>query len=182
MGVGLAPPAFFHHHHGKTMTDPDFRAPLQLEDGTWVLLARRTPLPGEKIVLQRLKFPHEGLNGSYVVSLVSNTTTMTTPTLAPCPFCGSIDVELFDQAPDEWGYFYIRCHKCQATGPHIDYDPKQGEEFARSEAATTWNQRSAPVTPADPPSDGPSADLHDRVRALVQGLADRYSQNLPPTP
>ena len=66
---------------------------------------------------------------------------MTTPTLLPCPFCGNINVELFDQAPNEWGHFYIRCHKCQATGPHIDYDPRQGEESARSEAATAWNQR-----------------------------------------
>jgi Lar family restriction alleviation protein len=101
-------------------------------------------------------------------------TTMDTPALAPCPFCGSIGVELFDQAPDEWGYFYIRCHKCQATGPRIDYDPKQGEESARSEAATTWNRR------AEPPEISDTAIA--RFGAHVQALADRYSQNLPSTP
>jgi hypothetical protein len=57
------------------MPDSDFCDDLQqLEDGTWVLLARRTSFPGEKITLEGFKFPYEGLNGSYVVSLVSNTT------------------------------------------------------------------------------------------------------------
>jgi len=112
---------------------------------------------------------------------------MTIPTLAPCPFCGSIDDDLSCDV-DEYGRASVTCQNCASEGPFV-VSHIIGSDEAIEQAADAWNQRSASITPAEPPvmeiSDmegDPEAKVIASVRALVQGLADRYSQNLPPTP
>jgi len=107
-------------------------------------------------------------------------TTMTTPTLAPCPFCGSIDDDLSCDV-DEYGRASVTCQNCASQGPFV-VSHIIGSDEALEQAADAWNQRSALITPAEPPVMEISDKAIASVRALVQGLADRYSQNLPPTP
>ena len=71
---------------------------------------------------------------------------MTTPTLLPCPFCGSSDVSYHAETL----YSFVVCGKCEAEGPAISCD----ETGAMEQAAAAWNQRSAwqPIETA--PRDG----------------------------
>lgn len=53
---------------------------------------------------------------------------MTTPTIAPCPFCGSHSTRLEES---DWGDgYYVRCDPCWAAGPASTDAP---------EAIDTWN-------------------------------------------
>ena len=71
--------------------------------------------------------------------------------LAPCPFCGSTNLELFRVDRDyDWddetfhGYYTIRCMKCDARGPKVDIvnaDGSIAEDEAYSKAAENWNKR-----------------------------------------
>lgn len=62
---------------------------------------------------------------------------MTKIALAPCPFCGAIDVELRnkpDPSPPSYpdGVWVIECFGCGALGPFCE---------ERQNAAKTWNAR-----------------------------------------
>ena len=66
---------------------------------------------------------------------------MTTPTLLPCPFCGSTDDDLSCDV-DEYGHAYVVCGNCGAEGPFVR-SHIIGSDSAIEQAAAAWNQRSA---------------------------------------
>ena len=71
--------------------------------------------------------------------------------LAPCPFCGNINLELFRANRDYYWddetfheYYTIRCIKCDATGPTVNIVSANGEiteDEAYMKAAENWNKR-----------------------------------------
>ena len=52
--------------------------------------------------------------------------------LKPCPFCGSGEVYLCDNAPHHYGYSYVYCDEC---GCRTDYCEKT------TYAIEDWNRR-----------------------------------------
>ena len=92
---------------------------------------------------------------------------MTTPTLLPCPFCGSSDVSYHAETL----YSFVVCGKCEAEGPAISCD----ETGAMEQAASAWNQRSAwqplpstpPITPSAPRPEAPPPAWWPADRAPV---------------
>lgn len=57
------------------------------------------------------------------------------PDLAPCPFCGSVDLVF-----NRWtagGTAYVHCRQCLADGPYFGTD--DGEDDAK--AVRAWNTR-----------------------------------------
>ena len=94
------------------------------------------------------------------LSTTLSTTTMDTPALLPCPFCGATDDDnsLRRVIDGEWENCWIECDKCGAQGPHVamqqlPIDDISDEDFIKAKnladaeasaaAATAWNQRSA---------------------------------------
>jgi Lar family restriction alleviation protein len=57
--------------------------------------------------------------------------------LKPCPFCGSTDLEQFD---NDWGWPVVSCNKCKASGP-IPQDATASDDMLRSVAVVLWNTR-----------------------------------------
>lgn len=51
--------------------------------------------------------------------------------LAPCPFCGSIDLILAEEGPSK-GYWFICCQDCFCWGP---------QRIEKEEAIEKWNER-----------------------------------------
>jgi Lar family restriction alleviation protein len=77
-----------------------------------------------------------------------------TPSLLPCPFCGSADTDdVLYCAVDEYHRAYVTCSNCFAEGPVV-HDKEIGSDEAIEQAAAAWNQRSTwqPIETA--PRDG----------------------------
>ena len=93
------------------------------------------------------------------LSTTLSTTTMTTPSLLPCPFCGGRAC-----LDDSVGGAFVSCELCEAQGPFVEWErvdcpesmllKKQAIQKAQAAAAAAWNQRSAwqPIETA--PRDG----------------------------
>ena len=74
---------------------------------------------------------------------------MTTPTLLPCPFCGSTEPSI--RTDLQSSIAYVVCSNCDAQGPPASFAEMLWE---KEDAAAAWNQRSAwqPIETA--PRDG----------------------------
>lgn len=60
--------------------------------------------------------------------------------LAPCPFCGSQNVE----DVNHFGLcFLVRCHDCSAEGPQFPLRKKVNGLWPREAAIKAWNARNA---------------------------------------
>jgi hypothetical protein len=65
----------------------------------------------------------------------------TTPSLLPCPFCGSADTDdVLYCAVDEYHRAYVTCSNCFAEGPVVR-DKEIGSAAAIKQAAAAWNQQ-----------------------------------------
>jgi Lar family restriction alleviation protein len=61
-------------------------------------------------------------------------------TLAPCPFCGSSQVEAVSRARGEM--WFVACLDCHAIGPEPPAG-HQGDPTTEAEAIAAWNRRPA---------------------------------------
>jgi Lar family restriction alleviation protein len=118
-------------------------------------------------------------------------TTMTNPTLLPCPFCGSADDNDLRRVIDgEWENAWIECDRCGAQGPYaamqqLPIDNISDEDFIKAKrlvdaeasaaAIAAWNQRSAwqPIETA--PRDGAWILAWDGSQQLILWWSDRLS-------
>jgi len=77
-----------------------------------------------------------------------------TPSLLPCPFCGSADTDdVLYCAVDEYHRAYVTCSNCFAEGPVV-HDKEIGSDEAIEQAAAAWNQRSTWQPIETEPRDG----------------------------
>jgi Lar family restriction alleviation protein len=62
--------------------------------------------------------------------------------LAPCPFCGSREVEAVSHARG-FEIWFVTCFTCHAIGPEPAAG-HQGDPTTKAEAIAAWNRRSCP--------------------------------------
>lgn len=75
------------------------------------------------------------------------------PALAPCPHCGSSEVEAvltFAEGYNEDAA--VKCGDCGARGPEAHHTHRTGDnsDAARIKAAKAWNRRNEPATQSEP--------------------------------
>src|SRR5690349_9545230 len=91
--------------------------------------------------------------------------------LAPCPFCGSADVE---PTESDRGCPIVTCLNCGADGPpYRDYVPHESEESEKAKAAGLWNRRHHPPVTI-------RRATREEVRAMRDGLNEELAGLSPP--
>ncbi len=60
----------------------------------------------------------------------------------PCPFCGGRKMKLTVKEMNVYSRgAYVRCTQCNARGPLVSADYRNGEEVVRGLAEELWNRR-----------------------------------------
>jgi hypothetical protein len=92
------------------------------------------------------------------------------PDLHACWFCDSTNLDISFQSvqPDDWHSAHVRCHDCEATGPHsiAVEDCWLGKEEARAAAAAAWNSLATRLV--NPPPEGGTAPHAQETRPNPQ--------------
>ena len=95
---------------------------------------------------------------------------MTTPTLLPCPFCGSTEPSI--RTDLQSSIAYVVCSNCDAQGPPASFAEMLWE---KEDAAAAWNQSSAwqPIETA--PRDGAEVLVWNGSERQILWWSDRLN-------